>query len=123
MSLFPEMDQEIRDDRRAARREEVQRARDFLRNRDLRPVVNYLLEHGPSTEHTIMISEEFGCDLESCASILSTLHSLWLVGKLWRESVGIHPGSGQMSYRYGIKRVHQKDSNVSPNVHQNGGGK
>jgi len=45
-SLFPEMDKEISDDRKAAKREQVQRARDYLKGRDLNWLVNYLLEHG-----------------------------------------------------------------------------
>jgi hypothetical protein len=35
-TLFPELEQEIRDDRKAARREQVQHARQYLKDRDFR---------------------------------------------------------------------------------------
>jgi hypothetical protein len=51
-------------------------------------------------------------DIEECArkvaESLCTLYSLWLVGKLWRKRLGIHPGSGCESFLYGIKNVHAK---------------
>lgn len=110
-SLFPEMDKEILDDRKAARREQAQRARDWLKGRDLSWLINYLLEKGPSTEHVLMIEamdEEYhfknaskrGCD------VLATVYALWLVKKLWRRWLGVHPGSGEKYYLYGVRGVH-----------------
>lgn len=97
--LFPSMEKEILDDRKAARREEVQRARDYLRNRDLTWLIDFLLENGPQTEHQVLIAG-------STADSLFDLIALWMVKKLWRRSVGIHPGSGEESFLYGIRKVH-----------------
>ena len=105
------MENEIRDDRKAAKREQVQQARHYLRGRDLSWLVNRLIEKGPMTEHMLMweaMEEEHqlkdapkrGMDAFHC------LHALWLVKKLWRRKVGIHTGSGEVSYEYGLRGVH-----------------
>lgn len=110
-SLFPEMEKEIREDRLAERREKVQRARDYLRNRDVSWLINRLLEKGPANEHVLMqeiYDEEY--DIEKAwprvSDLLRDLLALWIVKKLWRKEIGIHPGSGEMSYQWGIRRVH-----------------
>lgn len=110
-SLFPEMDKEISDDRKAEKREQVQRARDYLKGRDLNWLVNYLLEHGPRTEHVAMIEamdEEYHLKDASKQgmNVLCDLYALWLVRKLWRRPMGKHPGSGEESYLYGVRGVH-----------------
>lgn len=110
-SLFPDMDKEIADDRKAAKREQVQHARAYLKGRDLNWLVNYLLEHGPRTEHVAMIEamdEEYQLKDASKQgmNVLCDLYALWLVKKLWRRKVGIHPGSGEESYEYGVRGVH-----------------
>lgn len=112
-SLFPEIEKEILEDRKAARREQVQRARERLKGRDLIWLINRLIENGPASEHWLMfqaMEEEFHSKDASKRGmeVLIDLHSLWLTGKLWRLSLGKHPQSGEESYRYGIKRVHQK---------------
>ncbi|MGP1665751.1 MAG: hypothetical protein ACTS5I_07565 [Rhodanobacter sp.] len=105
------MDQEIRDDRKAARREEVQRHREWLRGRDLGWLMEYLLEHGPVTEHVAMIEamdEEYDLEKRSRRGldVLCGLYSLWMVRKLWRRPMGKHPGSGEESYLYGVRGIH-----------------
>ncbi len=110
-TLFPEMDEEIRNDRKAARRETVQRARDRLKDRDVSWLVNYLLEKGPVTEHTAMIeamNEEYhaGDAVKRAGDVLCDLFALWLVRKLWRHTLGIHPGSGEETFLYGVRGVH-----------------
>lgn len=110
-SLFPEMEKEIRDDRKAARREEVQRHREWLRGRDLSWLVNYLLEHGPQTEHSMMweaMEDEYDFKVagKRAADVMCALYSLWMVRKLWRRPKGVHPGSGEETYEYGVRGVH-----------------
>ena len=112
-TLFPDLEQEILDDRKADRRARVQHARAYLSGRDLKWLIEYLLERGPSFCHTIMIHamEEEYHDLaavERAAFALTDLHCLWLTKKLWREDMGIHPGSGERSYKYGIRKVHSR---------------
>lgn len=115
-SLFPEMDREIQNDRLAAKREEVQRARDYLKGRDLTWLINHLLENGPKTEHALMLEvmdEEFHFKDASRQgmNVLCDVWALWLVKKLWRRSQGIHPGSGEESYLYGVRNVHPNSDN------------
>ena len=111
-SLFPDMEREIRDDRRAARREMRQRAREYLSKRDLVWLINCLLERGPTSEHALMI-EAMGQEyhskdaMRSGLDTLQDLYALWLVRKLWRRKLGIHPGSGEMSFEYGLRGVHK----------------
>lgn len=110
-SLFPEMEREISDDRKAARREQVQQARHFLKGRDLNWLINHLLEKGPMTEHVMMIAamaEEYH-GKDACRrgfDVFRDLYALWLVKKLWRQKRGFHPGSGEESYLYGVRGVH-----------------
>jgi hypothetical protein len=116
-SLFPDMDKEIADDRKAAKREQVQRARDHLKGRDLNWLVNYLLEKGPQTEHWMMweaMEEEYQLKDASKRGmdVLLDLYALWLVRKLWRVKVGIHPGSGEESYKYGVRGVHAPNAKL-----------
>lgn len=115
-SLFPEIDREIRDDRVAAHRERVQQARAWLRGKNLSWLINHLLEHGPQTEHALMsvlIDEapSLGDLATQGMATLNAVYALWLTKKLWRQEVGIHPGSGEMSYIYGIRRVHPVPAN------------
>lgn len=110
-SLFPDMDKEIADDRKASKREKVQRARDYLKDRDLKWLINYLLEHGPQTEHVAMLEamdEEyhFKDATKQGFNVLCDLYALWFVRKLWRKPMGRHLGSGEESYLYGIRGVH-----------------
>lgn len=105
------MEKEIRNDRVAARREQVQQARQWLRGQNLSWLVNHLLEKGPKTECALMMGimdEEFHCEdfAKRSMNILNAVYALWLVKKLWRAPVGIHPGSGEMSHLYGIRNVH-----------------
>lgn len=109
-TLFPEIEKEISDDRKAMRRERAQRGRDYLRNRDISWTINQLLEHGPCTEVALMfeVMDEEGSLVKGMA-VLVDLYWLWVVGKLWRTSVGIHSGSGEMSFIYGIRKVHPRN--------------
>lgn len=112
-SLFPEIDKAIADDRMAAKREQVQHARRYLKQRDFSWLINHLLEHGPKTEHCLMqeaMQEEYVAKeaVARAGHVLADLYSLWTVRKLWRQSQGIHPGSGQETFLYGIRGVHPK---------------
>lgn len=110
-SLFPKMEKEILSDRKAERREKAQRAREYIRGRDISWLINNLLENGPKTEHQMMTEKDHldGYDhLQFIASLLKDLLALWMVGKLWRISLGIHPGSGEAFYLYGIRKVHNR---------------
>ncbi len=112
-TLFPEWEQEIRDDRKADRRERVQHARHYLKARDLRWLINRLIDKGPATEHTLLLEameEEYHIEPASrnAMNVLYDLHALWTVGKLWRRSIGIHPGSGEESFIWGVKGVHER---------------
>ena len=112
-TLFPELEQEIRDDRKAARREQVQHVRQYLKCRDFSWLVNRLLNKGPTTEHVLLMEameEEYHIDRasRSAMNVLYDLHALWLVGKLWRRSLGIHPGSGEETFIWGVKGVHER---------------
>jgi hypothetical protein len=102
----------MKEDRRAAKRERVQLARNYLRHRDLSWIINLLLEKGPMTEMAILfeVPDEWKIE-DACRSgrdALGTLYSLWLVGKLWRKGAGVHPGCGEKSFIYGIRRVHKR---------------
>lgn len=107
------MEKEIRDDRKASRREAVQMARNYLKSRDLSWLVNRLLDKGPATEHLLMTEawgEEYGSE-DACKrglNVLIDLYALWQVKKLWRQPHGIHPGSGEQQYVYGIRGVHER---------------
>lgn len=107
-TFFPEMDAEIREDRKAARREAVQRARDYLRGKDTSWLVNQLLDHGPQREHQLLFKfiEEFGDELEKLSEVEGGLMALWRVRKLWRSSPKFVPEVGEVSYLYGIRKVH-----------------
>lgn len=106
-TLFPEMDAEIRDERKAAKRERVQRARRYLRGRDVCWLIDYLVDHGPQTEHAAVIAKyEAGGVLADGCGVIDDMVALWLVGKLWRQSQGVHPGSGCEYFLYGIRKVH-----------------
>lgn len=109
--LFPDMDREIREDRKALKREQRQRAREYLAKRDLDWLVNYLLEKGPTSEHVLMMEamdDEYHFKNASRRGLetLQDLYALWLVRKLWRRKLGIHPGSGEVSFEYGVRNVH-----------------
>jgi len=107
-TLFPEMDAEIREDRKAARREGQQRARDYLRGKDTSWLVNQLLDRGPQREHQLLFRyiEEFGDELSKLSEVEGSLVSLWLVRKLWRTAPKFVPEVGEVSYLYGIRKVH-----------------
>lgn len=114
-TLFPDMDREIDSDRKAARRETVQRARDYLRGRNLSWLVNQLIERGPATEHMLMVwgmDEEYAFESASkrAFEVIHDLYALWTVRKLWRRKAGIHPGSGEECYLYGIRGVHPTET-------------
>lgn len=113
-TLFPEMDQEIRDDRKASRREKTQHARAYLKDRDVSWLVNRLLDGGPATEHTLgmeFLEREYsdGSTIGDALGLLRDILALWRVGKLWRKSLGIHCGSGMEEFVYGIRKVHSKN--------------
>ena len=119
-SLFPDMEKEIQQDRIAARREVRQHALAYLGKHEKAQswIVNYLLENGPVTEHTMSLAaletEYFFEDgMDRLGEILGALVALHQIGKLWRVSLGIHPGSGVECFRWGIRRVH------SPNTKEN----
>lgn len=110
-SLFPDMDAEILSDRKAERREARQRAREYLAKRDIVWLINQLLDHGPASEHMLMLAaiedqSNFHLKIVRGMDVLVDLIALWTVGKLWRKPMGIHPGSGDQSYLYGIRGVH-----------------
>lgn len=114
-SLFPEMEAEIREDRKGARREATQRAREALQGEDLSWLINHLMEHGPSNEHEILMRlsdeidlhkvEEYG---KHVGAVLTQLVCLHKTGKLWRKYLGIHQGSGCKCYQWGIRKVHKR---------------
>jgi hypothetical protein len=111
-TLFPEIEQEIRDDRKAARRALVQHARQYLKTRDFSWLINRLLDKGPATEHSLLLElmeEEHSLEngAKQVGLLLNDLLALWRVGKLWRRSLGIHPGSGQKSFLWGLRKVHE----------------
>jgi len=112
-SLFPEIENEIREDRLAARREQRQRARDYLRNRDFSWTVNRLLEKGPQTECQLLLQymEEVGGP--DAGNVINDLMALWRVGKLWRRCLGYHAGAGCNTYLFGIRRVHSSNIQLS----------
>lgn len=117
-TLFPEMEKEIREDRKAARREQAQRAREYLAKRDLSWLINRLLEKGPQTEFRLMheASEDEYHSKDAMArgaAVLQDLYALWLVNKLWRREQGIHPGSGEKYHLYGVRGVHSPNTTVS----------
>lgn len=119
-SLFPDMDRAAQEERSAAAREIAQRIREekrqcvaYLRNRNLSWLVNQLLEKGPATEHSLMISaheseQDFIQGSRRSYDMLCDVYALWRIGKFWRVSRGIHPGSGEESFLYGIRGVHEK---------------
>lgn len=112
-SLFPEMEKELREDRKAERREKVQLARTRLKSRDFVWLINHLLERGPDSEHNLMLDapdrvNDMNSALSVSLEVLLNLYDLWIVGKLWRKPLGIHPGSGEQSYLYGIRGVHKQ---------------
>lgn len=108
-TLFPEMDRDIRDERKAARREQVQHARHFLKGRDFSWLINRLLEKGPKTEHCLALEAMEYHGKDACQrglDVLLDVYALWRVGKLWRRKLGVHPGSGEEHYLYGVRGVH-----------------
>lgn len=109
-SLFPEMENEIRDDRKAARREQEQRARRYLQDRDTTWVLTRLIDDGPQTDMKLMMERlEHGDSASDAAVVLSDLWALWLIRKLWRSCVEKHHiGSGESVHLYGIRKVHPK---------------
>jgi hypothetical protein len=107
-TFFPEMDAEIREDRKAARREAVQRSRDYLRGKDTSWLVNQLLDKGPQREHQLLFQfiDEFGDELSKLSEVEGSLVALWRIGKLWRANPVFVPNVGEKSYLYGIRKVH-----------------
>lgn len=104
-TLFPDMEREIREERTASSRERVQHARNYLRDRDISWLINRLLDGGPKTECELLLdSIESGNE----AGLLFDLIALWRTRKLWRKSMGIHPGAGVESFLFGIRNVHQR---------------
>lgn len=97
-------------------------AQDWLAKNDTTWLVDRLREKGPSAEHSLMI--EFGMHLPNdkealwkAADVLGGCYFLWVVGTLWRRSLGIHPGSGVETFLYGIKGEQQVPVNfVTVNV-------
>ncbi len=120
--LIPEVGREVHEERCAAMREaaqrvrqEVRKAREHLKARDLRWIIDKLVDEGPQTECAIMFEQMTGGSIatlhysaERAAEAFFDLWALWRVGKLWRVSQGIHPGSGEESFLYGIAGVHEK---------------
>lgn len=110
--LWPDMEADEREGLEAEHRERVQHARARLADRDLSWLANRLLDGGPATEHALMM-DAFDQDLEERArlgaggQVLCDLYDLWLVGKLWRRRLGVHPGSGMEMHLYGIAGVHE----------------
>lgn len=114
--LFPEIEQEIRDNRSATARQAAQRVRhqkrkalEYLRTRDLQWLMDKLVDDGPSTDCGLMCAL-IDRSLEDIATVLADLWSLWRVGKLWRVSQGIHLGSGEEFFLYGIRGVHPQNA-------------
>lgn len=108
--LFPSDDAAIAQDRMAAARERKQRARDRIQKRDIVPLITLLLDQGPMELHQIIselpVSDDFLTRMGDYADAILDLDALWRVGKLWRRDLGVHPCSGQMMYRFGIRGVH-----------------
>lgn len=118
--LFPEIEQEIRDDRSATARQSAQRVRnekrkaiEYLRKRDLQWLIDKLVDDGPSTDCGLMFAL-IDRPIEDIGAVWVDLWSLWRVGKLWRKSQGIHFGSGEEFFLYGIRGVHpQNDKDLA----------
>lgn len=114
--LIPEIEQEIRDDRSAIARQAAQRVRKEkrmavanLRKVPFTKLVDRLLEKGPATEARLLFElfdESTETEARKAYEMLVALWSLWRIGKLWRKSMGIHEGSGEQSFLYGIRKVH-----------------
>lgn len=125
-TLFPEMEKERREERTASRREMIQHARGWLAKPELKQelswLANYLMDHGPKTEHELAIAvveSEGERDMALVRSnvILCAVNALWLTKKLWRRHVGVHPGSGCQSYLYGLRNVHSPNIEISNSGH------
>lgn len=121
MWLFPAIAAEKREDRCAAAREAAQRVRsekrkavEYLRKRDLAWLIDTLVDHGPATEIKLMFAATDDRSLEEAGLVLMDLWSLWRVGKLWRKSRGIHPGSGEETFLYGLRNVHFQNAQDVP---------
>jgi hypothetical protein len=120
--LFPEIALEIKEERSAAGREAAQRVRQekrraikYLRGRDLRWLIDKLVDDGPATEISLLFAKMDGrvtTDTDDWL-VLNDLWSLWRVGKLWRKSQGIHFGSGEETFLYGLRGVHEQNTEVS----------
>lgn len=110
--LFPEIAQEIHDDRSAILRKAAQvtrhhkrKAEDYLKGRDTEWIIDYLIDNGPQTEFALM-HERMDCELDEIGGVFADVWSLWRVGRLWRASQGKHPAVGEVSFLYGIRGVH-----------------
>lgn len=107
------MEAELASDRKAARRELVQRAREYLNNhRGCEAfILKYLNEHGPDSDANMMLAMAELCKVQTfsdqCMKIFSTTWALWLTGILWRKEFPNHP-SGEKCFIYGIRGLHPK---------------
>ena len=113
--LLPEVGKEVQEERSAAMREAAQRVRNetnqakrYLGKRDSRSIgqlIDKLIDHGPQTEMTLAFDTQ---NIEDAGMVFADLWALWRIKKLWRSTQGIHPGSGEESFVYGIVGVHHK---------------
>lgn len=117
MWLFPAIAAEIKEDRQAAAREAAQRVRQekrqavkHLKTRDLTWLIDRLVDGGPATEHMLTIAAMESKGPREGLLTLADLWALWRVGKCWRKSQGIHFGSGEESFVYGLRGVHSQNS-------------
>lgn len=111
-TLFPEMDTEIARDRLAERREQTQRAREFLRGKEKIQefILSRLRKGGPA--YDVQIADEVR-DLgptvrfKDWADTVFSLSAMWKLGRLWRVEVPDHP-CGELVCLYGIRGEHQR---------------
>lgn len=114
-SLFPKMEQELASDRLAARREEVQRAREYLRANSGFEIfiLDHLAKQGPSVDVTMALTMSALCELKAtrnfgqCLNVLPVAMALWRIGKLWRKEFPNHP-CGEQCFIYGLRGQHPK---------------
>ena len=108
ITLFPEMDADIRESKIAERREKKQRAREYLTlnlgTQDF--ILHTLSRKGPTLDvvmfQSIMELSDSAATLQRALSVFLICEAMWFLGIIAREEVKDHP-CGETVYRYSIK--------------------
>lgn len=112
-TLFPEMDKAITEDRLAQRREEKQRARDYLRDKAGYEswLIIKLTKDGPTVDANMMLEISELADIsdgteimKSAMTMITVAHAMWLLGKLSKEPAHNHP-AGPGCFLYGLRKA------------------